>query len=64
MKSNNSKFFNFENSQKFPLYSTSSYVGWNSLSVIKVVTSKGAVFDNNFIKTNFPDIYDKEKIIT
>jgi len=58
-----SKYFNFDNNLESKHVSSSHYSGWNGLLIIKLNIIKGGIIDNDYIKNNFPEIFNKEKIV-
>ena len=58
----NSKFFKFTNFQIENNIKISSYYGWNKSLILKITFKKFDRIDNLFIKKNFINILDKEKI--
>lgn len=58
----NSKFFKFTNFQIENNIKISSYYGWNKSLILKITFKKFDRIDNLFIKKNFFNILDKEKI--
>ena len=61
-KKKNSKFFKFTNSQIEDNIRLSTYYGWNKSLVSKIIFKNFDKIDNFFIKKNFPNILNKEKI--
>jgi len=57
-----SKFFKFVPKKINDEIILSIYEGWNKSLIIKVFLKKGSLIDNKFIKENFPNIIDKEKM--
>ena len=60
---NYSKFFDFKTKSKSNLHSISDYIGWHGLVIIKLEMKKNETFTNEYIKSNYLDIYNKEKIL-
>ena len=60
---NYSKFFDFKTKSKSKSHSISDYTGWNGLTIIKLKMKKNDTLTNEYIKSNFLDIYNKEKIL-
>lgn len=58
-----SNFFNFKKTLSFKLHTISKFEGWNGLVVINLNISKGEILDDNYIKKNFSEIANKEKIL-
>lgn len=58
----NSKFFKFTNSQIENNIKISSYYGWNKCLISKIIFKNSDKIDNFFIKKNFSNILNKEKI--
>lgn len=58
----NSKFFKFTNSQIENNIKISSYYGWNKCLISKIIFKNSDKIDNFFIKKNFSNIVNKEKI--
>ena len=61
-KKKNSKFFKFTNSQIEGNIRLCTYYGWNKSLVSKIIFKNFDKIDNFFIKKNFPNILNKEKI--
>ena len=61
-KKKNSKFFKFTNSQIEDNIRLCTYYGWNKSLVSKIIFKNFDKIDNFFIKKNFPNILNKEKI--
>ena len=58
-----SSFFDFKKTLSFKLHTASRFEGWNGLVVINLNISKGEILDDNYIKKNFSEIANKEKIL-
>ena len=58
-----SKYFNFNDNLKSKHVSSSHYTGWNGLLIIKLNITKDGIIDNDYIETNFPEIFNKEKVV-
>lgn len=61
-KKKNSKFFKFTNSQIEDNIRLSTYYGWNKSLISKIIFKNFDKINNFFIKKNFPNILNKEKI--
>ena len=58
----NSKFFKFIPRQLEKSIKLSSYKGWNKSLIIKIFFNSSHTINNLFIKKNFPQILNKEKV--
>lgn len=58
----NSKFFKFIPNQVEKSIKLSSYKGWNKSLIIKIFFNSSNTINNLFIKKNFPQILNKEKV--
>jgi len=61
-KNQKSNFFNFDNNQINNSCKLAVFKGWNKSLLIKISFSGSGIIDNNFIKSNFPSIVNKEKL--
>jgi hypothetical protein len=62
IRKKNSKFFKFIPNQSEKSFKISSYNGWNKSLIIKIFFNSSNNINNLFIKRNFPQIFNKEKI--
>ena len=58
----NSNFFKFSPKRSEKSLELSSYNGWNKSLIIKILCNSSKIINNFFIKKNFPQILNKEKI--
>ena len=58
----NSKFFKFSPKRIEKSIELSYYNGWNKSLIVKILFNSSKNINNFFIKKNFPQIYNKEKI--
>ena len=59
-----SKYFNFSETRVLNDCASSVYRGWSGLIIIKLNIIKGSILENSYIKNNFSEISNKEKILT
>ena len=57
-----SKFFKFLPKKYGKTFKFYSFKGWNKSLIVKFVFDQRSEINNSFIKKNFPQIFDKEKI--
>lgn len=61
IKKKNSKFFKFIPKKGKNSLKVSSHIGWNNSLIVKILLNSNDFIDRNFIKKNFPQVYNKEK---